>query len=128
MKNLFIPILLFSIFFTSEYEGPNDEAGDVSAIRSSHMDGNRVYLYFQNTSELSDWEPGGLDNVSIWPNDGTGTRMVDGIALLVGGKVYIQNDENPSTIDTIVVDDIEEIQSTSSLHELYLIILQMRKV
>ena len=58
------------------------------------MDGNRVLLFFRNTTELSDWEPGGLDNVSIWPNDGTGQRMLDGIGLLIGAKTYILNDQN----------------------------------
>ena len=76
------------------YNGPDDEAGDKSATRSSYMDGNRVLLYYKNTTELSDWAPGGLDNVSLWPNDGTGTRMVDGIALMVGAKVFIENDHS----------------------------------
>ena len=82
MKNF---ILIFIICFSWSYNGPEDEAGDVSAIRTSFMDGNRVLLMFENTTQLSDWEAGGLDYVSIWPNDGTGTRMVDGIGLLVGG-------------------------------------------
>ena len=90
-------ILIISISFSQSYNGPIDPAGDVSAVRNSYMDGNRVYLYFQNTTELSDWAPGGLSDVSIWPNDGTGTRMVDGIALMVGGKVYIEDDGNPLT-------------------------------
>ena len=55
--------------------------------------------------------PGGLDIVSIWPNDGTGTRMVDGIALLVGAKKYILDDQIESTIDTVIVDDISQIYS-----------------
>ena len=39
------------------------------------------------------WEaPSGLNDVSIWPNDGTGYRMLDGIGLLVGGKTYIEDD------------------------------------
>ncbi len=96
------------MMFSQEYVGPDDLAGDVGAIRSSYMDGNRVFLKFKNTSQLSDWEPGGLDNVSILPNDGTGTRMVDGIALLVGAKTYIIDDQIDSTIDTVVVDDIYE--------------------
>ena len=82
MKILILKILLVSFLFP--YNGPDDEAGDKGARRSSYMDGNRVLLYYKNTTELSDWAPGGLDNVSLWPNDGTGTRMVDGIALMVG--------------------------------------------
>ena len=112
-------IIFSSLLISQDYIGPDDPAGDVSAIRSSYMDGNRVFLKFKNTTELSDWEPGGLDNVSIWPNDGTGTRMVDGIALLVGAKTYIEDDQIESTIDTVIVDDISEISSNNSLHEVY---------
>ena len=106
MKNL---IFIFIICFSWSYNCPEDEAGDVSAIRTSFMDGNRVLLMFENTTQLSDWEAGGLDYVSIWPNDGTGTRMVDGIGLLVGAKTYIVNDLNPLTIDTEIVDDPAQI-------------------
>ena len=111
--------MAISMIFSQEYTGPDDLAGDVGAIRSSYMDGNRVFLKFKNTSQLSDWEPGGLDNVSIWPNDGTGTRMVDGIALLVGAKTYILDDQIESTIDTVIVDDISQINSSGSFHEVH---------
>ena len=104
--------------FLLAYNGPDDEAGDKSATRSSYMDGNRVLLYYKNTTELSDWAPGGLDNVSLWPNDGTGTRMVDGIALMVGAKVFIENDQNPMTIDTIILDNKNEINYSID-HEIY---------
>ena len=119
MKFVIYTILFISILFNQEYIGPDDLAGDVGAIRSSYMDGNRVFLKFKNTSELSDWEPGGLDNVSIWPNDGTGTRMVDGIALLVGAKTYILDDQIEATIDTVIVDDLSQINSSNSFHEVY---------
>ena len=119
MKFVIYTILFITILFNQEYIGPDDLAGDVGAIRSSYMDGNRVFLKFKNTSELSDWEPGGLDNVSIWPNDGTGTRMVDGIALLVGAKTYILDDQIEATIDTVIVDDLSQINSSNSFHEVY---------
>ncbi|MBV67979.1 MAG: hypothetical protein CMG26_06450, partial [Candidatus Marinimicrobia bacterium] len=119
MKFVIYTILFITISFNQEYIGPDDLAGDVGAIRSSYMDGNRVFLKFKNTSELSDWEPGGLDNVSIWPNDGTGTRMVDGIALLVGAKTYILDDQIEATIDTVIVDDLSQINSSNSFHEVY---------
>ena len=119
MKFVIYTILFITISFNQEYIGPDDLAGDVGAIRSSYMDGNRVFLKFKNTSELSDWEPGGLDNVSIWPNDGTGTRMVDGIALLVGAKTYILDDQIEATIDTVIVDDLSQVNSSNSFHEVY---------
>ena len=124
-------LILFSIsilYSQNEYEGPNDEAGDPSAIKESWMDGNKVLLYFKNTSELSDWAEGGLDNVSIWPNDGTGTRMVDGIGLLISAKTYILDDEDPSTIDTIIIDNWNDILNNEiPKHEIYFLQTQYRE-
>ena len=53
------------------------------------MTGNRVFIYFRNTTELSDWP---RVNVSKWPNNPNGLKMTDGIGLLVGAKVYIEDD------------------------------------
>ena len=65
------------------------------------MNGNRVYLYFQNTTELADWP---RVDASLWPNTYEGTRTLDGIGLLVGARVYIEN-------DTIPVDNWHDINS-----------------
>ncbi|MDC2984525.1 hypothetical protein OAY83_00460 [Candidatus Marinimicrobia bacterium] len=125
-------IILFALFTLSfnqsNYSGPNDKAGDPSAIKESWMDGNSILLYFKNTSELSDWAEGGLDNVSIWPNDGTGTRMVDGIGLLIGAKTYILDDEDSSTIDTIIIDNFNDIINPDvKKHEVYFLQTQYRE-
>ncbi len=92
-----------------QYDGPDDPAGDIAAEREGYMTGNRVYLYFQNTTELSDWPRA---DASFWPNNYEGTRTLDGIGLLVGARVYIKN-------DTIPVDDLAEIQSTPGLDTLF---------
>jgi len=91
------------------YEGPDDPAGDIAAEREGYMTGNRVYLYFQNTSELADWP---RIDASLWPNTYDGTRTLDGIGLLVGARVYIKNDSIP-------VDNWDEIQNTPNLDTLY---------
>ena len=68
IKIYFIIITLFSLLISQDYNGPNDEAGDPSAIKEARMDGNRILLYFKNTTQLSNWEPpNGLYDVSIWP-------------------------------------------------------------
>ena len=108
-KYIILLFLTSLILSQNEYDGPNDDAGDPSAIKESWMDGNKILLYFKNTSELSDWAEGGLDNLSIWPNDGTGTRMVDGIGLLIGAKTYILDDEDPLTIYTLILDNWNDI-------------------
>jgi len=92
-----------------KYDGPDDPAGDIAAIREGWMNGNRVLLYFKNTTELANWP--NFDQ-SKWPNDYTGTGMHDGIALYIVAKVHIANDSIPVT-------DPAEIASRSDLQELY---------
>ena len=67
-----------------DYQGPDDPAGDPSAERSGYMTGNRVLIFFKNTTELSDWP---ASNASKWPNNTEGLKMVDGIGLLVGAII-----------------------------------------
>jgi len=95
------------------YDGPTDPAGDKAAERAGFMTGNRVFLYFQNTTELSKWVNGVTAPLwSRWPNNSSGVRMLDGIALLVGARVFIANDSIPVT-------DPAEIASRSDLDTLY---------
>ena len=111
MKKTFSQFLVLAMTFCffrvdlfsqgKSYEGPTDPAGDIAAEREGYMTGNRVYLYFKNTTELSDWP---RENVSRWPNNLTGVKMMDGLGLLVGAKVYIQNNAE-TLIDTIPVTD-----------------------
>lgn len=115
-----ISLFLFSFFLFGqgkEYEGPEDPAGDPSAEREGYMTGNRVLVYFKNTTEISDWP---ATNASRWPNNNDGVKMVDGIGLLVGAKVYIQNDSLESTVDTIPLTELIDIytQDKHTLHYL----------
>ena len=101
MIKILFKLFLFSSFILSQgtdYAGPDDPAGDIEAEREGYMNGNRVYLYYRNTTELSDWPK---PNVSKWPNNPDGTKMLDGIGLLVGARVYIEDDLDPSTVDTL---------------------------
>ncbi len=91
------------------YEGPDDPAGDIAAQREGFMNGNRVFIKFQNNTELADYPP---FNTSKWPNDEKGLSMTDGIALLINARVYIENDSIPVT-------DPDEIASRSDLDTLY---------
>ncbi len=91
------------------YEGPDDPAGDIAAERSGWMTGNRVLLFFRNTTELSDHVS---YFVTKWPNTLEGTKMHDGICLLIGARVYIENDSIPVT-------DPLAIQSRNDLDVLY---------
>ena len=76
------------------YEGPDDPAGDISDIREGFMTGNQVYLYFRNTTELSDWP---REDVSKWPNTYEGVKMLDGVALMIGARVFVEKDSIPVT-------------------------------
>ena len=116
---LFFVTLFFSLIFAQgkPYAGPEDPAGDPSAEREGYMTGNRVLLYFKNTTELSDWP---ATNASRWPNNNDGVKMVDGIGLLVGAKVYIKDDGDASTVDTIPLTEPIDIftQDKHTLHYL----------
>ena len=84
-----------------KYRGPDDSAGDIAAERSGFMNGNRILLYFQNTTELSKWPD--LE-MSKWPNNYDGVRMLDGVALLVGALVFIKDDSIPITTEAEVIE------------------------
>ena len=96
------------------FVGPIDPAGDPEFEREGYMTGNRVLMYFQNTTELSAWQK---PNVSRWPNNSTGSKMVDGIGLLLGAKVYIE-DDSTTAVDTIPLTDWAQVVTTDH-HTLY---------
>ena len=81
------------------YEGPDDPAGDIAAERAGYMNGNRVLLYFENNGQIADYP---RINTSKWPNDYTGTRMLDVVSVMIGGEVYLKN-QSESITDPIQV-------------------------
>ena len=112
-----ILVISISLLFGQgkEYLGPQDPAGDIAAEKEGYMSGNRVYIYFRNTTELSDWP---RVNVSKWPNNPNGLKMTDGIGLLVGAKVYIEDDGDVATLDTIPLTELADIYMKDH-HTLY---------
>ena len=69
---LIVPFIFTLLFSQGKpYAGPEDPAGDPSAEREGYMTGNRVLLYFKNTTELSDWP---ATNASRWPNNNDGVK------------------------------------------------------
>ena len=112
---IFLTVLGLLLGQGKPYAGPEDPAGDIAAEREGYMTGNRVFIYFRNTTELSDWP---RVNVSKWPNNPNGLKMTDGIGLLVGAKVYIEDDGNAATVDTIPLTELADIYTTDH-HTLY---------
>ena len=86
---LFLLTLFVDTIFSQgkPYEGPEDPAGDIAAEKEGYMTGNRVFIYFRNTTELSDWP---RVNVSKWPNNPDGLKMTDGIGLLLVQKFILK--------------------------------------
>ncbi|MBN1999064.1 hypothetical protein JW935_16010 [candidate division KSB1 bacterium] len=84
------------------YEGPDDPAGDISSERAGYMNGNRVLLYFENNTQLADYP---RINTSKWPNDYTGTRMLDLVSVMIAGEIYLQ-DEHVTITDPALVDQL----------------------
>ena len=122
-KTIFTFLFLLTLFVDTifsqgkPYEGPEDPAGDIAAEKEGYMTGNRVFIYFRNTTELSDWP---RVNVSKWPNNPDGLKMTDGIGLLIGAKVYIEDDGDPSTVDTIPITELPELLNPNNeRHTLY---------
>ncbi len=92
------------------YDGPEDQAGDKTAIREGWMNGNRVLLYLDNNGTLSDMSK---PNSSKWPNAYDGLRMIDQVNLLIGAQVYVRH-------DTIVIQDLLQLnQSPYEIDTLY---------
>jgi len=116
---LFLSVSISSLKAQGQiYRGANDPAGDIAAEREGYMTGNRVFLYFRNTTELSDWPKA---EVSRWPNNYEGVKMTDGIGLLVGAVVYLKN-------DTVPVTDPTEIAVRKDLEELYFLQTSYREM
>ena len=131
LKNLAMIVLSVCVSIPSvfsqgrPYRGPDDPAGDIAAIRAGYMNGNRILLYFQNTTELSHWPE---VNMSKWPNNYKGVRMLDGVALLVGARVFIRKTD--AAVDTIPVTDPVKIRfygAQKQLDTLYYLQTQYRE-
>jgi hypothetical protein len=81
------------------YSGPTDPAGDPAMERAGYMNGNRFKMYFINNTQISDWPK---PDASKWPDDYTGTKLVDVTSVLIGAEVYVTQDSIPVT-DTLEV-------------------------
>jgi hypothetical protein len=96
-------IFIFIILFLKSpaqgvvYEGPDDGAGDPAALREGCMNGNRVVLQFQNTTELG-MHPATPNYSSWWPRGDQGQEMHWGVAMLFTTRVYI-NKQNQQPVD-----------------------------
>ncbi|MBN1479513.1 hypothetical protein EH223_16465, partial [candidate division KSB1 bacterium] len=130
-------LLLFTFFFAISspsdaqkklYEGPVDGAGDVAAEKIGWMEGNAVRCQFRNTTELSDWGTGTDPYATRWPNDFRGSKMNDGIGLLIGCRVYIHNDGDSLTVDSRPFDEVylsefrkqyDQMVASGQLHRLH---------
>jgi hypothetical protein len=78
-----------------KYEGPIDPAGDQSGFRESQMMGNRFNLYFNNQGRLGHWPY--IDGSRFPANSEAGLDMFDSNILVVGAKVFVENDSTPIT-------------------------------
>jgi len=93
---LFTLILLSTPLFGQgrPYEGPEDPAGDIAAIRIGYLNGNRIFLAFENNTAFA---VGGKPISSKWPNNYEGTVMLDRVSLLIGAEVFVRQDSIPVT-------------------------------
>jgi hypothetical protein len=112
----FMPLLFFFwailLSVTIAQTWPEDDAGDRYYERKGVMDGNNVRMQFRNTTELSDWGEGTDPYAHKWPNDFSGSKMTQGIAFMVGARVYIADKSTPVT-------DLAQIQTRTDLDTLF---------
>ncbi len=114
MNNLIIIILVMTASLVAQgklYEGPDDPASDPAAERYAWHSGNRWLLFFRNTTELGDWTGSLQYDVARWPNNYDGTKMHDGISIIIGARVYVDKNSipvedpsgysNPPDLDTL---------------------------
>ncbi|MBN1481752.1 T9SS C-terminal target domain-containing protein [candidate division KSB1 bacterium] len=102
LKLLFIFQLLFLSYGLSQgvpYYGPDDPAGDPTAVRIGVLDANNLTLHLTNTTELAYWPDG---NPSLWNDGSNAIKMLNGMALLVAARVYVENDSIPVTDPWII--------------------------
>jgi len=59
---------------------------------------------------LSDWGTGTDPFATKWPNDFRGSKMNDGIGLLIGARVFIEKNPNGS-VDSVAVDELLQIEA-----------------
>jgi len=111
MNKLYIYSLLILVLLPAfllaqgrPYEGPIDPAGDPAMEREGFMNGNRFRILFNNNTQISDWP---RPDASKWPDDYSGTKVVDVAAVLIGAEVYVKNDSIPVT-------DLAEVQQLAA--------------
>jgi len=78
-----------------EYEGPDDPAGDPSALKMGLMDGNEMLTRFRNNTQIGYKF---MTYGSKWPKSSAeGLQIFDFLAILIGSKVYLDENNNPVT-------------------------------
>lgn len=87
-----IPMLLLGQ--GKPYEGPEDPAGDPAIEREGFMNGNKFRMLFNNNTQLADWP---RRDATKWPDDYSGTKLVDVVCVLIGAEVYVTQDSVPVT-------------------------------
>ena len=106
---LIIPLTLFGQ--GKPYEGPIDPAGDPALERTGFMNGNRFRMFFTNNTQISDYP---RPDASKWPDDYSGTKLLDVAAVLIGAEVYVTNDSIPVT-DLLEVARLAELGQIDTL-------------
>ena len=94
---LLMPMFLFGQ--GEPYEGPKDPAGDPAWEREGFMNGNRMRMLFNNNTQIADYP---RPDASKWPDNFSGTKILDVQAVLIGAEVYVTQDSIPVTDTTQV--------------------------
>ncbi len=107
-------LLFFNVAIFAQTENYiNEPAGDPNWVKVGFMNGNRVSLKFFNNTQLGDWP---ATDGSEWPI-GSGIKMNDGIALLIGEKLIIDENGNVLPPGSIGADTLYFCQTHYREHQ-----------
>jgi len=110
-------LILSQIFAESgkKYEGPEDPAGDRSAVRVGVMNGNQMLMAFSNNTQIANKY---LLDGSKWPRDSeSGLQIFDFLAVIVGAQVFLEQDSIPVTDEAEIAsrDDLDTLHFVETI-------------
>jgi len=104
-----------------QYEGPDDPAGDRSAMREGLMNGNQMLTAFRNDTQIGNKY---MIDGSKWPRDSErGLQIYDFLAVLVGAQVYLEQDTIPVTDEAAItsrtdLDTLHYVETMWNYHDM----------
>ncbi|MDD8017455.1 MAG: hypothetical protein PHP42_03695 [Bacteroidota bacterium] len=112
----FIPMLFWSATSLAQVDPQiqiyrNEPRGNYQFRREGIMDGNQIRTLYYNNGEVGQWpfQPSGE-----WPK-GSGHSYLDGVTVLIGGKVMLKNAKTITPIEASYREEMDRDPSTGTI-------------